>query len=191
MTTKAMASLIALAFATAGTAHAGAGDPMASFGSPGWSFTEYTTSTAGGAPVGNGLVDVNKTLYFVDEKAVNGVKSWYVFFDPLCRSVVDADITFSSVITGIVTDSKGLLLSDPVYGIGDLTYLNNRYTGLERGDFARQTGGSTLSIHWQASDPGDHVRIYTAVPEPQTYALLLSGLAMLALATRRRKVRTC
>ena len=47
--------------------------------------------------------------------------------------------------------------------------------------------GSTLTLAWNASDPGDHVRILTAVPEPQTYALMLAGLGMTAWFARRRR----
>ena len=56
---------------------------------------------------------------------------------------------------------------------------SNPSIGLEVVDkSATSFTGSTLTLAWNASDPGDHVRILTAVPEPQTYALMLAGLGM-------------
>jgi len=48
---------------------------------------------------------------------------------------------------------------------------------------------NALAIEWSASDPGDHIRVITAVPEPQTWALMLSGFALLGLAAGRRARR--
>lgn len=147
------------------------------------SFMEY----AGSNPVGVGAVDTNK-LFFIDEKTVDGVKAWYIFFDPKCKARVDAEITFSSVITGLITSTQGLLSSNPTYGIASVDYESVKYTGLEKRDFA-SFSGNTLTIHWKASDPGDHIRVLTAVPEPQTYALLLAGLGAMTLVARRRRAQ--
>ncbi len=147
------------------------------------SFMEYS----GGAAVGVGAVDTNK-LFFVDEKSVDGVKSWYIFFDPKCRAAVDAEITFSNAITGLITSTQGLLNTDTKFGIAGIDYDSVKHTGLEKRDVATFSG-NTLTIHWKAGDPGDHIRVMTAVPEPQTYALLLAGLGVMTLVARRRKAQ--
>ncbi len=138
--------------------------------------------------VGNGLVDEN-TLFFFKEKEVNGVQSWYVFFDPSCKATVDAEITFDSAISGIVTSSRGLADSNSIYGLGGV-YESVKYTGLEYHDKKGTSwSGNTLRIHWNASDPGDHMRVMTtAIPEPQTYLLMAMGLGALAFVARRRKL---
>lgn len=148
------------------------------------SFMEY----AGSDPVGVGAVDTNK-LFFIDEKTVDGVKSWYVFFDPKCKAAVYAEITFSNVITGLITTTKALYDTNSVYGISGIDYESVKYTGLEKRDYA-SFSGNTLKIHWKAGDPGDHIRVLTAVPEPQTYALLLAGLGAMTLVARRRHAQT-
>jgi PEP-CTERM motif len=184
MTRRAVSLAAGVVFAaTAIPAHAL--DPTATVkinGATG-SFMEY----AGSDPVGVGEVDTNK-LFFIDEKTVDGVKSWYVFFDPKCKAAVYAEITFSNAITGLITTTKGLYDTNSVYGISGVDYESVKYTGLEKRDYATYSG-NTLKIHWKAGDPGDHIRVMTAVPEPQTYALLLAGLGAMTLVARRRKAQ--
>ncbi len=43
-----------------------------------------------------------------------------------------------------------------------------------------------LTLDWNASNPGDHIRVLTAVPEPGTYALMAAGLLAVAGIARRR-----
>ena len=61
--------------------------------------------------------------------------------------------------------------------------------GLESGDTV-SFGGQTVNLSWNASDPGDYIRVMTAVPEPATYAQLAGGLALMgAIARRRRRAK--
>jgi PEP-CTERM motif len=48
-----------------------------------------------------------------------------------------------------------------------------------------------VSVDWLTADPGDHIRVLTlasAVPEPETWALLVAGVAALAWRARRTTV---
>ena len=162
------------------------------------SFLEYT----GSAAVGVGKVNQN-LLYFIDEKigvdpiSHETVKSWYIFFDPKCVGVVEADITFSTVIKGVRTTAASLKETNSIFGIdvdGDRLlndYRSRPLTGTERKD---ETGwsylGDTLHISWKASNPGDHIRVTTLVPEPQTYAMMLAGLGLLGTVAFRRRQLT-
>lgn len=153
---------------------------------------------SGSAPVGIGKVNSN-ALYYIDEQigvdpiSLETVKSWYIFFDPKCQGIVEADITFSTTIKGVRTTTSSIRETNSIFGIdvdGD-TYLNDYksrpLTGTERRD---ETGwsfaGNTLHIEWKASNPGDHIRVTTMVPEPQSYALLLAGLGLVGAMARRR-----
>ena len=60
-------------------------------------------------------------------------------------------------------------------------------TGLEASRDFYAVSGNTLTIDWKASDPGDHIRVLTSIPEPQTYAMLIMGLGALTFVARRRK----
>lgn len=46
-----------------------------------------------------------------------------------------------------------------------------------------------LPRHWSESSISSAIRITTAVPEPETYAMMLAGLAMLGFTARRRESR--
>ena len=175
-----------------------AADPSASGLPAGFSFSEYT----GAAAVGAGFVDTNSVLYFIDEQAVAGVKSWYVFFDPLDGQRVTATITFDTPIVSVIDTKAGLDSTNATYGIDvDHDSVFNDYTtsaliGLEGADtIAWVPGGNTLTISWGTSDPGDHLRVLTEartppVPEPETWGLLAAGLAALSWRARRQLAHT-
>ena len=169
-----------------------AAPPAASGLTAGYSFQQYS----GAAPVGNGQVDTSSTLFYIDEQTVAGVKSWYIFFDPAHAQPVTVTLTFDTPIVNVIDTKQGLDGSNATYGIdvdGDSVF-NDYTTSLliapERGDSTLWTaGGFTVTLDWNAVDPGDHIRVLTAtpVPEPETYALLLAGLGMTAFMARRRK----
>ena len=169
------------ALCIAGTAHAA--DPIPGSLTPGLSFAEYASST----PTGQGEVD-SDTLYFIDE--LTGVlgKSWFVFFDPNRGADVFATLTFDAPITGVFSTKALLDGSNATYGAPGINYGTSFFIGLEPMD-AFSFAGNVLTIDWRAVDPGDHIRVFTAlpaVPEPETYVLFMAGLATVGFRARRR-----
>ncbi len=162
-------------------------------------FVDYIDS-AQIAPVGAGMVD-QPFLYYIKEQegtiSLAGkeekVQSWYIFFDPACKGVVEADISFTSVIKGVLTKTSELKATDSTFGLTTtVDYLSRRHTGTEKRDVTTwDVHDNTIHIRWNASDPGDHIRVYTVAhaPEPETYALMLAGLGVLGAVARRRAKR--
>jgi hypothetical protein len=185
-----LTSIVAILALVGGAAQAAA--PVASGLTAGYSFEEYS----GAAPVGSGQVDTSSVLFYIDEKTVAGVKSWYVFFDPAHSQPITVTLTFDAPIIDVIDTKQGLDGTNATYGI-DVdhdTVLDDYTTSLfiapERGDVTAWTaGGFTVTLDWNAVDPGDHIRVLTAapVPEPETYALLLGGLGITGFVARRRK----
>jgi hypothetical protein len=170
-----------------------AADPVASGLPAGYTFSEYS----GAAAVGAGLIDTDSVLWFIDEQAVAGIKSWYIFFDPLDAQRITGTVTFDTPIVNVLTTKTQLDSTNATYGIDvDHDGIFNDYTtsfliGLEIADHITWApGGHTITINWGTSDPGDHIRVLTEartppVPEPETYALFAAGLGALAWRARR------
>ncbi|MBC8056322.1 MAG: PEP-CTERM sorting domain-containing protein [Rhizobiales bacterium] len=160
-----------------------AADPTAAIATPGVSFAEYSSPT----PVGQGQVD-SDTLFFIDE--LTGVlgKSWYIFFDPQGPGDISATLTFDSAITGVFSTKAALDGSNATYGAPGINYGTSTLIGLEATD-SFSFLGNVLTIDWRAIDPGDHIRVFTAlppIPEPETYVLLMAGLAAVGFIAKRR-----
>jgi hypothetical protein len=184
----ATAAVTLLAALALGSARAAA--PVVLDIDPGVSFAEYT----GSAPVGQGNIDDSTTLFYVDEQTVDGVKSWFIFFDPAGLGRVDATLHFDLPIQAVLTTKSQLQASHAPYGV-DIDgnglfddYAMHRFIGLERRNWIGwSAGGHELELSWTAADPGDHVRVLLAVPEPPSPMLFAAGLAGLALMLHRRR----
>ncbi|NUP87693.1 MAG: PEP-CTERM sorting domain-containing protein [Burkholderiaceae bacterium] len=178
---------LAAALVTSGAHAAPAVDSMTT----GFGLAEYT----GSAAVGAGLVGVNSTLFYVDEQTQGGVKSWFIFFDPAGTQSIEATLDFGQPILGVVTTRAGLTATQAAFSIDiDGDGLLNDYNlaaavGLEASDTVSYVvGGSTLTLDWRASNPGDHVRVLlSTVPEPGSFGLAALGLAGLAGLRRPRR----
>ena len=78
--------------------------------------------------------------------------------------------------------------SNATYGAPGINYGTSLLVGLEPRDLFSIVG-NVLTIDWRASDPGDHIRVFTQatpVPEPETYALFMAGLLAVGFIARRR-----
>lgn len=174
----ALAAVLAL-----GTLSAQAADPTASLDR---SFVEYT----GSGPIGNSNLDSNSFYWLFESSGIydgQAVNSWFLIWEPV-RARVSGSVTFDAPIL-FMFDDQAELLATSGFGNPAVIYdYSNADIGLEALDRSGTSiSGSTLTLAWNASDPGDHVRILTAVPEPQTYALMLAGLGLTAWYARRRR----
>ena len=94
----------------------------------------------------------------------------------LTKATLDA----SNATYGIDVDGDGLFDD----------YTTSLLIAPEPGDTTTfAVGSNTLTIDWDAVDPGYHVRVLLAVPAPETSALFAAGLAALAWRARRRAAR--
>jgi PEP-CTERM motif len=180
--------LVTLALAASAAAQAAA--PTATSLTAGLSFAEYSGDTK----VGSGNVNVDDTLFFIDEAVSATAKSWYLFFDPTATRSLQATISFDAPIVGILRSRNQLSQSNSTYrvdvdGDGLLNdYANVGGTGMEKADIALWTPGqNTITLNWATNASGDHLRVLTAVPEPSTYALLAGGLFAIGLHLRARR----
>lgn len=175
--------LIAAACALiAGTAFAA--NPTASLNR---TFTEYTL----GGPIGNDNINDNSNVYWFYESTGTwlgqAVNSWFVFWDPKNSLGANGTITFDQPIL-FVHDVKSELVSTASFQKLGVTYNYPTLVGLESNTDTVTKSGKVLTLDWMASNPGDHIRVMTAVPEPSAYAL--SGAALLVVmgfVGRRRR----
>lgn len=150
------------------------------------SFVEYT----GAGPLGNNNLDSSDFYWMFESSGVydgHAVNSWFLIWEPV-RARVTGSVTFDAPILYML-DDQSELIATAGFGKPGVTYdYSNPSIGLDIYDKAATSfTGSTLTLAWNASDPGDHVRILTAVPEPQTYALMIAGLGMVGWFARRRR----
>jgi hypothetical protein len=171
------------ALLAAGAVHA-ASDPTASLNR---AFVEY----AGPGPIGNNNLN-SGTFYWMHESSGTwmgqDVDSWFLIWDPVAHGV-RGTIEFDGDILGVM-DQRAELVATAGFGRPGVSYDYSRIAvGLETDDRSRTSfAGELLTLKWGASNPGDHVRVFTAaVPEPQTYALMLAGLGAVGFMARRRR----
>lgn len=141
--------------------------------------------------LGSGLVDVTNAFWLYEKRGTYGgqtVDSWLLFFDPNGSSSVAGTVTFAQNVLQVFGTRTDLINTAAFQRTG-YTYNYSTFVGLETGD-TTSFSGRTVTLNWNASDPGDYIRVMTAVPEPATYAQLAGGLALMgAVARRRRQAR--
>jgi hypothetical protein len=177
--------LITLAACAVLAAPALAADPSATL-NRGW--IEY----AGSQAVGNNKVQDDKNAYWIFEGAGTwmgqAVNSWFVFWDPRSSLPLKGSIDFDNKILFVHDDQSGLKATEGFNKTGLGYDYSAKLVGLEEAD-AKHTSwaGNTLTLKWNASNPGDHIRVMTAVPEPASYAMFGAGLLALGFMARRRR----
>lgn len=166
-----------------------------------FAFSEKQSTLFGSAPVTDkGGPIASSTL----------VSSYYVYFDPAVTQRIKASLTFSETILGVylVTGTAdtnpggvfhsgtGLMGSADNFGLSTVNYQYALATGLEATDRSAthfSFSGTSMFLDWTASNPGDHIRVLTAapvvtaVPEPESYAMLLAGLGLIGSIVSRRR----
>lgn len=119
------------------------------------------------------------------------MSSYYLIWDPATGTRrASGSATFAQDILGIVVLTGDLTASNWLGAPGTL-YPTSGLVGLELGDdrLTLSSDRRTVSVDFNASTPGDRIRIITGPqPVPEPFTLGLAGLG-LATALRRRKRR--
>ncbi|WP_207790719.1 PEPxxWA-CTERM sorting domain-containing protein [Thermaurantiacus tibetensis] len=203
LATTVLGAAAATLLATAASAAVTGGAITGGTASPG-TFVILTPPFA----VGNNNQQVNNRLFAWNEKqnvlltaplvtdlggtilAGTRVASHGVVFDPVATRTVKGFVTFDRPILGVIWQTSRLVATDGLLGLPTITYNSPSARGLEARDIPGTSfAGNTLLINdWQASSPGDNIRVITAaVPEPATWAMLITGFGMVGFALRRRQ----
>ncbi|MAY74102.1 MAG: hypothetical protein CMJ31_05120 [Phycisphaerae bacterium] len=114
------------------------------------------------------------------------VNAFGIFWDPRSGTTIQGDIRFDTDILGVATTFSELAKTDPIAGLGSVTYKDPTLRGLESNRDSYAVAGDTLSIDFRASSPGDFIRVFTAVPTPGAVACLAAA-GVGAVAIRRRR----
>lgn len=129
-----------------------------------------------------------------DIAAGTKVNSHMIFLNSPGSKLVDstATFTFDGIILGIMTDNGGTLEagSNAFLGAAGTTYpgaFNNRGFEANNPDSASGVGTNTLTVRMYVTEPGDWMRVVTAVPLPASAWMLGAGLLGMGAFARRKK----
>ncbi|MDC8783971.1 PEP-CTERM sorting domain-containing protein [Roseateles koreensis] len=173
----------------------------------GFSLTHFTpamSTSLGNPALGTGALNKDSTLFWVDEKTVNGQKSYYISFEPGQQQNIFATLNFGSKVLAVYDTAADLASTTSTYGASGINYGTSNHIGEEVNSACASTptvsdttfdchwvSGNTVSLNWRADGVGDAIRVLVAaspVPEPSTMALMFGGLfAVGAIARRRAK----
>jgi len=124
--------------------------------------------------------------------AGTAVESYLVHADPVSGTHnYIGTVTFNSAVLGIEILTPSLVATDGTYGHPGTSYDQGLSRGLESSDMDFLTLSSdreTVSINFTTSTGVDDIRIFTAVPEPSSFALAgVAALATAAVARSRKR----
>ncbi|MDP2880606.1 MAG: FxDxF family PEP-CTERM protein [Azonexus sp.] len=171
-----------MALAIAAVSAFAAPAPSASLTTSGATFAEYTGST-----VGSNDININNTLFWMYEGTNLGHNSYLLMFDPLSNGSMAGSVTFSGNIAYVASTTIALVGTDFLFSKPGVTYDWKTNSGLESND-SLSISGNTLTLSWRGASPGDHIRVLTAVPEPESYAMFLAGLGIIGAMIRRKNI---
>lgn len=116
------------------------------------------------------------------------VSSHIIAFDPATYSRAIGWVEFNAPVIAIFTTTRGLRDSNAVFGAPGTLYNRANGVGIERSDriSINATNPNRVDVNF-ADSSGDLVRVITsAVPEPSTWAMLITGFGLVGLFLRRR-----
>ncbi len=121
--------------------------------------------------------------------AAHNGKMW--LYDPVTGSfkiIVRSDTArFGDVVGGVfVPGSPTLTQDEETSGIIDITTLLGRNDGQKYGLFVMQNHAAASGAFASELVEGGQLMLITAVPEPETYAMMIAGLGLLGFARRRK-----
>ena len=169
-----------MALAVAAVSAFAAPAPSASLTTSGATFVEYAGTT-----VGSNDINTNNTLFWMFEGTNLGYNSYLLMFDPQSNGRMAGSVTFSGNIAYVASTTVALAGTDFLFSKPGVTYDWKANSGLESND-TLSVSGNTLNLSWRGASPGDNIRVLTAVPEPETYAMFLAGLGIIGAIVRRK-----
>lgn len=119
------------------------------------------------------------------------MSSYYLVWDPATGTRrAGGTVTFAQDILGIIVLTDHLGDTNALLGNPGTTYPSTGLVGLELGDdrLTLSADRRTVTVDFNASTPGDRIRIITGpqpVPEPVTLALAAAALAAAGRRVRR------
>jgi len=131
--------------------------------------------------------------------ALSGQPSWTAAFQSVGTALAGGDDLISFVGLGSGTYHFQLNLSGQNFILGDLTLNGQKANFGQYGNFSfgflEGTGASPFKLKIVGNNPISSTQAaysgnltVTAVPEPETYAMLLAGLAAVGFVAKRRRV---
>jgi len=118
--------------------------------------------------------------------------SSFFYVDGANKDTADMDDTGVLTISDLTfSNANGWEMTFTDSNFGGATLLSSNFSLTSGGDVAWSFTGNTLTVDWLGTDSeGLHsvsFQMAAAVPEPETYAMLLAGLGLLGFVARRRK----
>ena len=116
------------------------------------------------------------------------VNSHLIFFDPARNTLLRGALAFNGTVLAVIISDARLAATDALFGLRSVRYLTPNNRGLESNDrtFVSQ---NLFDVRLNAGNPGDFIRVLTAVPEPASWAMMLAGFGLIG-GTLRRNRRT-
>lgn len=139
-------------------------------------------------------VRLGRRLFLDDGRVIAAgtrISSHYLFFDSADLMSATGFVDFSAPVLGLAT-SRGVLARTDFLGAPGVVYQDPTSRGIERVTDWANFEDRRVNFHFVTHSPGDSIRVFTAasaVPEPSTWALLLTGFGLVGHSLRRARRR--